>query len=72
MQGCECKQYCFFILDKKQNMPRLAKKYEQDFCNENFQDCARYQMYQENTSKVPSDLIPTDIDRVAEIKLRAH
>lgn len=68
MAECECLSGCLFFNDKMANRPSTAALMKKQYCLGNNQDCARFRVRSAiGGDKVPADLFPTQVDRVAGI-----
>jgi len=70
MADCECLSFCPFFNDRMVNMPAMAKLMKQNFCQDDYVDCARYRVIKAlGPGQVPADLFP-NMTREAETLLR--
>ena len=57
---------CQFFKDILNNMPAAMDLMKKQYCQNNYQDCARYKVAVKiGPEKIPSDLYPKDIARAA-------
>jgi hypothetical protein len=65
---CPSFENCPFYNDKMDNKPALANMYKKNYCEGNYDGCARWKVA--NTlgkQAVPLDLFPNQIDRIDSI-----
>jgi hypothetical protein len=68
LADCELLQTCIFFNDKMANMPSTASLFKQDYCQNNFEACARYKVAKAlGRLKVPADLFPNQQHRAQDI-----
>ena len=68
MADCECIPGCPFFNDKMDNMPALASMYKKNYCQKDFEKCARYIVFKKlGKPAVPLNLFPNMYDRAMEI-----
>jgi len=64
--ACALIETCIFFNDKMSNMPSMANMYKERYCREDFNSCARYQVFDAvGRENVPKDLYPNEQDKVA-------
>ena len=65
---CECLEKCPFFNDQIVNKPATAELMKKQYCNENFEACARYTLFKSaGQEHVPADLYPNQNDRASNI-----
>lgn len=68
MTECECIPGCPFFNDKMAKMPAMAHVYKTNYCQSDFDSCARHRVLTAlGKPAVPSDLYPNQEDRALEI-----
>lgn len=68
MADCECLSKCIFFNDKMANKPSTAEMYKGRYCKGDNTHCARHQVFKAlGPGKVPTDLFPSQEDRVQKI-----
>ncbi|MBC9785691.1 hypothetical protein H1S01_14460 [Heliobacterium chlorum] len=68
MSICEKINKCPFFHDKMPNMPALAERFKQKYCQDHPQSCARYLVAQKlGGDKVPANLFPNQTERAHQI-----
>jgi len=68
MADCECLPKCIFFNDKMANKPATAQLMKNQYCHGDNAKCARHMVAAAvGTEHVPSDLFPTQTDRVKGI-----
>jgi len=66
--ACALIETCIFFNDKMSNMPSMATMYKDRYCREDFNACARYQVFATvGRENVPKDLYPNEQDKVAGV-----
>lgn len=64
MPNCEMIEKCIFFNDKMANKPGTADMMKKNYCQGNWQECARYKVCKGlGRDKVPGDLFPSQGDR---------
>ena len=72
MSQCELTATCIFFNDQMANMPSTAAVYKKLYCEKDFENCGRYQVFKAiGRENVPKDLFPNQGDRAKEI-IKAH
>ena len=68
MAECECLPKCPFFNDRMATKPATAQLMKRQYCLEDNSQCARYMVRKaQGADLVPSDLYPTQIERVKVI-----
>ena len=68
MADCECLEGCPFFNDKMDKMPTMANIYKKQYCQGNFDSCARHMVFTKlGKSAVPGDLYPNEAARAVSI-----
>lgn len=68
MADCEMIAKCIFFNDKMSNKPGTASIMKQEYCKDQFSDCARYVVCKAvGRENVPGDLFPSQKDRAREL-----
>lgn len=66
--ACQLIETCIFFNDKMSRMPSMANMYKERYCREDFNGCARFQVFKAvGRENVPQNLYPNEADRVALI-----
>ena len=56
---CECINLCPFFNDKLPNSPGVASLLKNQYCKDDFKNCARYMIFKSKGKEaVPSDMFP--------------
>jgi hypothetical protein len=66
----ECVNFskCRFFVENMKNSPSTSAMIQNNYCRGKFQECARNMIFEKlGESHVPSDLSPSESERVAEI-----
>jgi hypothetical protein len=64
MAKCDLVQGCHFTTDFSNKMPSQLAVIKREYCNQNFQECARYiTALRLDSENVPHDLHPSDIEQ---------
>lgn len=64
--ACALTETCIFFNDKMAKMPSMATMYKGRYCAEDFESCARYQVFAAvGRENVPKDMYPNELERVA-------
>ena len=68
MAKCELIEKCIFFNDQMPNMPSTAAVYKKTYCEQDYENCARYMIVKAmGREKVPGDLFPNQKERAAGI-----
>jgi len=68
MANCELIETCIFFNDQMPNMPSTAAVYKKIYCEQDFQNCARFMIFKAiGRSSVPKDLFPNQKERAETI-----
>ncbi|HZV81114.1 MAG TPA: hypothetical protein VFF53_02990 [Geobacteraceae bacterium] len=68
MANCELTEKCIFFNDQMPNMPSTAAVYKKIYCDQDFDNCARYMIVKAmGREKVPGDLFPNQKERAENI-----
>jgi hypothetical protein len=68
MADCKYIEKCPFFHDKMQNMPSMANTYKKNFCQGDYEACARYMVCSSlGKPSVPADLFPNQQAKAKEI-----
>lgn len=68
MSSCKCISQCVLFKNNMQGKPALAKLFKQNYCLNDYADCARYQVFKVlGRESIPSNLFPSHTDRAKEI-----
>lgn len=63
--SCALTEGCIFFNDKMANMPSMAAMYKERYCQNDFETCARFQVFKAvGRENVPQNLYPNEQDRV--------
>ncbi|MBN2651346.1 MAG: hypothetical protein JXR63_03110 [Spirochaetales bacterium] len=61
MADCECINGCPFFNDRMDKMPAMASVYKKNYCQSDFNSCARYSIFKALGKEfVPVDLFPNE------------
>lgn len=63
--SCPVLEKCAFFNDKMANMPAMAEFLKKQYCNGEYESCARYKVKQETGKSHPS-LMPNENEKVDE------
>jgi hypothetical protein len=62
---CALIETCIFFNDRMANMPSMAGMYKKRYCHAEWQQCARYRVFDAvGRENVPADLYPNDEAKV--------
>lgn len=65
---CELCDTCIFFNDRMPDMPGVAGYLKDKYCRNDFEACARFQIYKKfGRENVPDGLFPNEVDMVLEI-----
>jgi hypothetical protein len=68
MAKCELTATCIFFNDQMLNMPSTGAVYKKIYCQQDFENCARYVVFKAiGRENVPKDLFPNQGDRANKI-----
>jgi len=68
MANCELIETCIFFNDQMPNMPSTAAVYKKIYCEQDFQNCARFMIFKAiGRESVPKDLFPNQKERAETI-----
>ncbi len=68
MAKCELTATCIFFNDQMLNMPSTGAVYKKIYCQQDFENCARYVVFKAiGRENVPKDLFPNQGDRARTI-----
>jgi hypothetical protein len=69
--ACQLTETCVFFNGEMTNMPAATAVYKQIYCQDDFDNCARYYVLKAlGRENVPADLFPNQILRAGKIILR--
>jgi len=70
--ACENIKGCPFFNDRLDNMPALASMYKKNYCEGEYEKCARYVVCKKlGKEGVPDNLFPNQMDKAMEILEKA-